>query len=127
MEGSYGFHGESCRDGGPHASNDRNLVSAILLVVGLLTRPVAFLAFLYLASLWMSEWGTAWIWELLVPVLASLALAVGRAGREWGVDAILARRSAVLPMVVTLSKHQVRVSVVIPTRNEAQSIGRVSS
>jgi uncharacterized membrane protein YphA (DoxX/SURF4 family) len=64
----------------------------ILLVVGLLTRPVALVAFLYLASLWMSEWGTAWIWELLVPVLASLALAVGRAGRAWGVDALLARR-----------------------------------
>jgi len=27
----------------------------ILLIVGLLTRPVAFVAFLYLASLWMSE------------------------------------------------------------------------
>lgn len=64
----------------------------ILLVVGLLTRPVATVAFLYLASLWVSEWGTAWIWELLVPVMASLALAVGRAGRTWGVDALLARR-----------------------------------
>jgi uncharacterized membrane protein YphA (DoxX/SURF4 family) len=64
----------------------------ILLVVGLLTRPAAFVAFLYLASLWVSEWGTAWIWELLVPVLASLALAVGRAGRAWGVDALLAQR-----------------------------------
>jgi len=46
----------------------------ILLVIGLLTdRP----------HLWLSvsrqpldsEWGTSWIWELLVPVLASLALA----------------------------------------------------
>jgi uncharacterized membrane protein YphA (DoxX/SURF4 family) len=64
----------------------------ILLVVGLLTRPAAFVAFLYLASLWMSEWGTSWIWELLVPVLASLALAVGRAGRTWGIDSWLARR-----------------------------------
>jgi uncharacterized membrane protein YphA (DoxX/SURF4 family) len=64
----------------------------VLLVVGLLTRPVAFAAFLYLGSLWMSEWGTAWIWELLVPVLASLALAVGRAGRSWGIDAWLAKR-----------------------------------
>jgi len=64
----------------------------ILLVVGLLTRPAAFVAFLYLASLWVSEWGTAWIWELLVPVLASLGLAVGRAGRTCGVDALLARR-----------------------------------
>jgi len=64
----------------------------ILLVIGLFTRPAAFVAFLYLGSLWISEWGTAWIWELLVPVLASLGLAVGRAGRTWGVDAWLARR-----------------------------------
>ena len=64
----------------------------ILLLIGLLTRPVAFVAFLYLGSLWVSEWGTAWIWELLVPVLASLGLAVGRAGRAWGIDALLARR-----------------------------------
>jgi uncharacterized membrane protein YphA (DoxX/SURF4 family) len=64
----------------------------VLLVIGLLTRPVAFVAFLYLASLWVSEWGTSWIWELLVPVLASLGLAIGRAGRRWGVDAWLSQR-----------------------------------
>jgi uncharacterized membrane protein YphA (DoxX/SURF4 family) len=64
----------------------------ILLIVGLLSRPVAFVAFLYLGSLWMSEWGTAWIWELLVPVLASLGLSIGRAGRRWGVDAWLSER-----------------------------------
>ena len=64
----------------------------IVLVIGLLTRPAAFVAFLYLTSLWVSEWGTSWIWELLVPVLAALSLAVGRAGRTWGVDALLARR-----------------------------------
>ncbi len=64
----------------------------VLLVVGLLTRPVAFLSFLYLGSLWMSEWGTAWIWELLVPMLASLGLAIGSAGRAWGIDGWLAKR-----------------------------------
>jgi uncharacterized membrane protein YphA (DoxX/SURF4 family) len=64
----------------------------VLLVLGLFTRPVALIACAYLASLWVSEWGTAWIWELLVPVLAALALAVGTAGRTWGVDAFLARR-----------------------------------
>jgi len=69
----------------------------ILLIIGLLTRPVAFVAFLYLGSLWVSEWGTSWIWELLVPVLASLGLAVGRAGRAWGVDALLARRNPSSP------------------------------
>ena len=69
----------------------------ILLVIGLLTRPVAWVAFLFLGSLWVSEWGTAWIWELLVPVLASLGLAVGRAGRTWGVDAWLSRRRPFSP------------------------------
>ena len=64
----------------------------VLLVLGLFTRPVALVAFAFLTSLWVSEWGTAWIWELLVPVLASLALAIGGAGRTWGVDSFLARR-----------------------------------
>jgi uncharacterized membrane protein YphA (DoxX/SURF4 family) len=64
----------------------------ILLVLGLLTRPAAFVAFLFLGSLWISEWGTSWIWELLVPVLACFGLALGRAGRTWGVDAFLAQR-----------------------------------
>src|ERR1700720_4465186 len=33
----------------------------ILLVIGLLARPAAFIAFLLLASLWLSELGTSWI------------------------------------------------------------------
>src|SRR5215470_11099098 len=69
----------------------------ILLLIGLLTRPAALLAFLFLGSLWISEWGSSWIWGLLVPVLASLGLAIGRAGRAWGVDASLARRRPASP------------------------------
>ena len=69
----------------------------ILLVIGLFTRPAAFVAFLFLGSLWVTELGTSWIWELLVPVLASLGLAVGRAGRAWGIDAVLARRRPASP------------------------------
>lgn len=68
------------------------MLLGILLIIGLVSRPAAFVAFLYLGSLWMSEWGTAWIWELLVPVLASLGLAIGCAGRRWGIDAWLSRR-----------------------------------
>jgi uncharacterized membrane protein YphA (DoxX/SURF4 family) len=64
----------------------------VLLLLGLFTRPVAFIAFAYLSSLWISEWGTGWIWELLVPVMVSLALAVGAAGRTWGLDAFLSRK-----------------------------------
>jgi uncharacterized membrane protein YphA (DoxX/SURF4 family) len=64
----------------------------VLLLLGLCTRPAALVAFAFLTSLWVSEWGTAWIWELLVPVMASLALAVGAAGRTWGVDTFLSRK-----------------------------------
>ncbi len=64
----------------------------VLLVLGLFTRPAAFVSFGYLFSLWISEWGTAWIWELLVPVMASLVLAIGAAGRTWGLDAFLSRK-----------------------------------
>ena len=64
----------------------------VLLVLGLLTRPAGLVAFGLLASLWVSEWGTSWIWELLVPTLAALGIAVGGAGRTWGIDAFLARR-----------------------------------
>jgi uncharacterized membrane protein YphA (DoxX/SURF4 family) len=63
-----------------------------LLIVGLFTRPAALVAFLFLGTLWVTELGTSWIWELLVPFVASLGLLVGRAGRTWGVDAILARK-----------------------------------
>jgi len=64
----------------------------VLLVIGLLTRPVALGAFLLLSTLWMAEWGTSWIWELLIPMIVALALVIGSAGRKWGVDQLLARR-----------------------------------
>jgi len=65
----------------------------VFLLIGLLTRPVALGAFLFLSTLWMAEWGTAWIWELLTPMLVALALMIGAAGRKWGIDAVLARRN----------------------------------
>jgi uncharacterized membrane protein YphA (DoxX/SURF4 family) len=64
----------------------------VLLLIGLLTRPAAFVAFTFLGSLWISELGTSWLWELLPPTVASLGLCVGQAGRTWGVDAWLAER-----------------------------------
>ncbi len=71
---------------------------AVFLLLGLLTRPVALAAFLFLASLWVSEWGTAWIWELLIPMIATFSLMVGGAGRKWGIDAKLARRYPRIPL-----------------------------
>lgn len=64
----------------------------VLLLIGLLTRPVALAALLFLSTLWLAESGTAWIWELLMPMFVALALMVGAAGRKWGVDALIARR-----------------------------------
>src|SRR5215470_15869447 len=51
------------------AQGATEITLGVLLVLGLFTRPAALVAFALLASLWVSEWGTAWIWELLVPVL----------------------------------------------------------
>ncbi len=65
----------------------------VLLVLGAFTRPVAFIAFGFLATLWISELGTSWIWELLVPIMGALAVSIGRGGRAWGIDALLARRN----------------------------------
>lgn len=63
----------------------------VLLTLGLFTRPVALAAGAFLTSLWISEWGTAWIWELLVPLWTAFTLSIGAAGRTWGLDARLAR------------------------------------
>ena len=78
----------------------------VLLVLGLFNRPVALVAFGLLTSLWVSEWGTSWIWELLVPDAGALGLLVGRAGRTWGIDAILARRNPILDLVVDAARSK---------------------
>ena len=70
----------------------------VFLLLGLLTRPVALAAFLFLTSLWVSEWGTAWIWELLIPMITALSLMVGGAGRKWGIDAKLVRKYPRIPL-----------------------------
>ena len=64
----------------------------VFLVIGFLTRPIALGAFFFLSTLWVAEWGTSWIWELLMPMIVALVLMIGAAGRKWGVDALLARR-----------------------------------
>jgi uncharacterized membrane protein YphA (DoxX/SURF4 family) len=70
----------------------------VLLLIGLLTRPIALAAFFFLSTLWVAEWGTAWIWELLIPMFVALALMIGAAGRKWGVDALLVRRYPRVPL-----------------------------
>jgi len=70
----------------------------ILLTLGLFARPAALVAFAFLSGLWVSEWGTAWIWELLVPMVVAAALALGPSGRHAAVDVALARRWPELPI-----------------------------
>ena len=64
----------------------------VFLVAGAATRVVAAAAGAFLFSLWVTELGTSWIWELAMPVVVAFSLAYARAGRAWGVDALLARR-----------------------------------
>jgi uncharacterized membrane protein YphA (DoxX/SURF4 family) len=74
------------------------LTFGVCLLLGLLTRPIALGAFGFLTSLWMSEWGTAWIWELLVPMVVALCLALGAAGRRLALDTALAARFPKAPI-----------------------------
>ena len=70
----------------------------VLLTLGLFTRLAALSAGMFLTSLWVSEWGTAWIWELLVPMAVAFALAYGRAGHVWGLDGVVAPKWPRLPL-----------------------------
>jgi uncharacterized membrane protein YphA (DoxX/SURF4 family) len=63
-----------------------------LLILGAATRLVGLAAGAFLLSLWVSELGTSWPWELAMYVVVAFCVAYARAGRTWGVDALLARR-----------------------------------
>jgi uncharacterized membrane protein YphA (DoxX/SURF4 family) len=70
----------------------------VALVTGTASRLAAAAAAGFLFTLWLSELGTAWVWELLVPTIVAAALALTRPGRTWGVDALLSRRWPKLPI-----------------------------
>lgn len=74
------------------------LAFGIALVTGIASRLFAAAAAGFLFTLWLSELGAAWIWELLIPTIAAAALAATRPGRTWGVDALLSRRWPKLPI-----------------------------
>jgi uncharacterized membrane protein YphA (DoxX/SURF4 family) len=70
----------------------------VSLILGLLSRPAALVAFGFLTSLWVSEFGIGWIWELLVPMVVAVALTLGPSGQRAAVDVALARRWPQLPI-----------------------------
>ena len=70
----------------------------VALVTGTAARLAAAVAAGFLFTLWLSELGTAWIWELLTPTIVAAALALTRPGRTWGFDALLSRRWPKLPI-----------------------------
>ena len=74
------------------------LAFGIALVTGTASRLFAAAAAGFLFTLWLSELGAAWIWELLIPTIAAAVLAATRPGRTWGVDAFLSRRWPKLPI-----------------------------
>src|SRR5256886_13151845 len=57
------------------------LAPRILLLLGLAPPLVALAAFAWLTSLWVSEWGTPWVWELLVPMVMAVLPGPRAAGR----------------------------------------------
>ena len=65
----------------------------VLLVTGTATRVVAAAAGAFLFTLWLSELGTSWFWELAMPIIVAGCVSWGRAGRTWGVDGVIVRRS----------------------------------
>jgi uncharacterized membrane protein YphA (DoxX/SURF4 family) len=71
----------------------------VLLLLGLFSRPVALAAFGFLTSLWVSEWGAAWIWELLTPMAVCLAVALGPSGNTWALDTRIKCRFPRYPFV----------------------------
>jgi uncharacterized membrane protein YphA (DoxX/SURF4 family) len=74
------------------------LTFGIALVTGTASRLFAAAAAGFLFTLWISELGAAWIWELLIPTIAAAALVATRPGRTWGVDALLSKRWPNLPI-----------------------------
>jgi len=92
-----GFMADHAAVAGP-VQGATELGFGVFLVAGLATRLVAFAACGFLTSLWVSEWGTAWIWELLVPMVVAACVALGGAGRRLGLDAVLARRFPAVPL-----------------------------
>jgi len=63
-----------------------------LLIIGLFSRPAALVAFGFLTGLWISEWGIGWYWELLMPMIVAVSMALGPSGKRAAVDVALARR-----------------------------------
>ncbi len=64
----------------------------VLLVAGAASRAAAAAAGAWLFTLWLSEFGSAWIWELGMPIIVAFSLASVRPGRTWGLDGLIARR-----------------------------------
>jgi uncharacterized membrane protein YphA (DoxX/SURF4 family) len=70
------------------------LVLGVLLVLGLLTRVAAVVAWAFLTSLWISELGVPdeWTWSLVFPALAAFAVAWLPEARAYSLDERLLAR-----------------------------------
>lgn len=60
------------------------LTLGILLVLGIGTGFVAVAAAGHLTALWISEWATAWVWELLMLIVVAIVVALSALGRGFG-------------------------------------------
>src|SRR3979490_343811 len=124
MEGHHGVYGEPCRDGGSHARLDGNL-----------TRSPAG----HRSAHTPGGFGSVRVPCKSLDLGVGYGVDLGAAGSSDGIPCAFNRRRgpnlgcrrlagaamAVLALVRDLSRGQVRVSIIIPTHNEASAIARV--
>lgn len=65
----------------------------VLLLLGVLTPVAGVAGVFFLLNIFLATYGAEWPWTYLSLIAVCLAVAGTRAGRAYGVDAILARRS----------------------------------
>ncbi len=68
------------------------LALGVLLIVGLFTPLVAIGGAFLLLNIFLATYGTEWPWTYLSLIAIAIAVAATRAGRAFGIDAILAKR-----------------------------------
>ena len=71
----------------------------IFLIAGAFTPLVGIAGAFFLSNIFLATYGTEWPWTYLSLIGVCLAVAISRSGRTLGVDAVLARRFATLPIV----------------------------
>jgi len=69
------------------------IVFGLFLLAGFLTPVAAVLAAGFFVAVLLGSWAIDWQGTYVTMIAILLAVAIGQAGRTWGIDALLARRN----------------------------------